>query len=260
MNKEITVQSSFERDVQTLQMVAKTAQDSGLYPGIGGEAKIFMILMAAKELGIMPMQALNGGLWNIQGKIEISARMMTSMIRKAGHSIVIKQCNNSACIMLGTRRDNGDSFTAEFSMDDAAKAGLSNKDVWKKYTQDMLYARALSRLARRLFPDIIGTAYVEGEVRGEIEDKSSPIEPQEAEVEIIEPVDEKKILQEFLFKIVPDGDLNDEQWALGYLDAFANKNKITQIQAIKKYEDINIFKEHCSKWKSKQIEKEKEEG
>jgi hypothetical protein len=260
MNKEITVQSSFERDVQTLQMVAKTAQDSGLYPGIGGEAKIFMILLAAKELGISPMLALNGGIWNIMGKIEISARMMTSMIRKAGHSIVIKECNNSKCIIEGRRRDNGDSFTTEFSMDDAVKAGLANKDVWKKFTQDMLYARALSRLARRLFADIIGTAYVEGEVRAEIEDKSSPNEPQEAEVEIIEPIDEKKILQEFLVKIVPDSDLNEEQWALGYLEAFANKNKITQIQAIKKYEDINIFKEHCSKWKAKQIEKEKEEG
>jgi len=184
MKNEITVQSSFERDVQTLQMVAKTAQDSGLYPGVGGEAKIFMILLAAKELGISPMAALNGGIWNIQGKVEISARMMSSMIRKAGHSLVIKECNNKICIIEGKRRDNGDSFTSEFSIADATNAGLANKDVWKKYTQDMLYSRALSRLARRLFADVIGTAYVEGEIRGEIEEKSAPIELQEAELEV----------------------------------------------------------------------------
>jgi hypothetical protein len=33
----------------------------------------------------------------------------------------------------------------------------------------MLYARAMSRLARRLFSDVIGTAYVEGEIRDTIE-------------------------------------------------------------------------------------------
>jgi len=265
MNKEITVQSSFERDVQMLQMVAKTAQDSGLYPGVGGEAKIFMILLAAKELGISPMAALNGGIWNIQGKIEISARMMASMIRRAGHNLVIKQCNSSACIIEGRRRDNGDSFTAEFSMDDAAKAGLSNKDVWKKYTQDMLYARALSRLARRLFPDIIGTAYVEGEIRGELEDKSSPSERQESqlqetEVEIIEPVDDKKMLREFLSKVVPEGDQNEEQWATSYLEAYALHNKKTVTKTIEAYDDLEKFKLHCSTWKTKQIEKEKREG
>lgn len=39
--------------------------------------------------------------------------------------------------------------------------------VWAKYPEDMIYARALSRLARRLFADVIGTAYVEGEIREE---------------------------------------------------------------------------------------------
>ena len=35
----------------------------------------------------------------------------------------------------------------------------------------MLYARAASRLARRLFPDVIGTMYVEGEVSAEKSEK-----------------------------------------------------------------------------------------
>jgi hypothetical protein len=152
-------------EIKTLSFIAKTAQNSGLYNLVGGESKILMILLAAMELGIKPMCALNGGIWNIQGKIEISARLMNSMIRRAGHSIIIKQCDNKICVMEGKRKDNGDTFTSSFSMDDAAKAGLAARDVWRKYAEDMLYARAMSRLARRLFPDIIGTAYVEGEIR-----------------------------------------------------------------------------------------------
>jgi hypothetical protein len=154
-----------ENEIKTLSFIAKTAQNSGLYSGVGGEAKILMILLAAHELGIKPLLALNGGIWNIQGKIEISARLMNSMIRRAGHSITIKQCDSKICIIEGKRKDNGDCFTSAFSMEDANKAGLAARDVWRKYAEDMLYARAMSRLARRLFPDIIGTAYVEGEIR-----------------------------------------------------------------------------------------------
>lgn len=154
-----------EVEIKTLSYIAKTAQNSGLYSGVGGEAKILMILLAAMELGVKPMSALNGGIWNIQGKIEISARLMNSMIRRAGHSITTKQCDSKACIMEGKRKDNGDSFTVSFTIEDATKAGLAARDQWRKYTEDMLYARCMSRLARRLFPDIIGTAYVEGEIR-----------------------------------------------------------------------------------------------
>jgi hypothetical protein len=152
-------------DLQILQTIAKTAHTSGLYNGVGGCEKILMVLLAAQDLGIKPTIALNGGIWNIQGKIEISARLMTSMIRKAGHNISIKECNDKICTLKGKRADNGDEVETTFSWDDAVKAGLAGRDVWKKYAEDMLYARAMSRLARRLFPDVIGTAYVEGEIR-----------------------------------------------------------------------------------------------
>lgn len=156
-----------DNEMKMFQTIAKYASTSGLYKGAGGEAAIFMVLLAAHDLGIKPTIALNGGIWNIQGKIEISARLMTSMIRRAGHSIAIKECNDKICTLKGKRIDNQDEIEVSFSIEDAQKAGLASRDVWKKYTEDMLYARALSRLARRLFPDVIGTAYVEGEVKDE---------------------------------------------------------------------------------------------
>lgn len=185
MNSLITTSN----DLQVLQTIAKTAHSSGLYNGVGGAEKILMILLAANDLGIKPTIALNGGIWNIQGKIEISARLMTSMIRRVGHSISIKECSDKVCILKGKRADNGDEAEVSFSWDDATKAGLSGRDVWKKYAQDMLYARAMSRLARRLFPDVIGTAYVEGEIRdGDIID----VTPQPALAEEPKPEDNLK--------------------------------------------------------------------
>lgn len=153
------------QEFQMLQVIAKNAQDSGLYAGVGQQSKIFMVLLAARELGVSPMLALNGGIWNISGKIEISARLMNGLIRRAGHSIKIIISNDEICTLLGVRGDNGDKFECSFSMADASKAGLSGGNVWKKYPADMLYNRCMSRLARRLFSDVIGNCYVEGEIR-----------------------------------------------------------------------------------------------
>jgi hypothetical protein len=164
-----TIQSNYsampsQSEFQMLQVIAKNAQDSGLYSGVGQQAKILMVLLAARELGVSPMLALNGGIWNIQGKIEISARLMNGLIRRAGHSIKIIVSSDTECKLLGTRSD-GDSFETSFDINDAIKAGLAGGNVWKKYPADMLYNRCMSRLARRLFSDVIGNSYVEGEIR-----------------------------------------------------------------------------------------------
>lgn len=150
------------------QTIARSAKASGLYGG--DENKIFMVMLAARELGISPLLALNGGIWNIQGKIEISARLMCGMIRRAGHTMEIKG-SNTECSIKGKRADNGDKHIEVFTIEMAKRAGLDKSNVWQKYAEDMLYSRCMSRLARRLFPDVIGTAYVEGEIK----DSKEPI-------------------------------------------------------------------------------------
>lgn len=179
--RELMVRTSHIPDgaeMQVLKAIAANAVASKLYPSVGPENAILMILLTARELGIPPMQALNGGIWNIKGRIEISSRQMCSMIRHAGHSIQA-DCNDQRCIVKGTRSDNGDTCTTQFTVEDAKKAGLLGSTSWQKYTEDMLYSRAISRLARRLFPDVIGSAYVEGEIR-------------DAQMEVIEDTTELK--------------------------------------------------------------------
>ena len=141
------------QEFQMFQVIAKNAQDSGLYAGVGQQAKIFMILLAARELGIPPMLALNGGIWNIQGKIEISARLMSSLIRRAGHKLEIKS-TDKFCTIRGIRKDTGEDHEETFTWAMAEKAGLTQGNVWKKYPEDMLYNRCISRIGRRLFADV----------------------------------------------------------------------------------------------------------
>jgi len=235
-----------EREFSVLLNVAKTASASGLYGNMGGEQKIFMILLAARELGIPPVQALNGGIWNIQGKIEISARLMNSMIRRAGHSIRVVQLDATKCVLEGKRKDNGDSFTSQFTVDDATKAGLMNRGPWKTYTEDMLYSRAMSRLARRLFPDVIGTAYVEGEIRGaEAEIISTEIQSEAVEIqETPELID--TMLSDFLCNF-PE---LDKEKASVYMKKYSAHWKKTMSQSLQDYQDREKFLLDFGKWKA----------
>lgn len=240
-----------ESEFQILLSLAKNAAMSGLYSGVGSEQKILMVLLAARELGIPPMQSLNGGLWNIQGKIEISGRLMNAMIRRAGHSIIVKECNSKICIMEGKRADSGDTFTAQFSIEDAIKAGIANRQNWKSYTEDMLYARAMSRLARRLFPDVIGTAYVEGEIR------DSKIEIIEETPELpnkiltLTPQEENAKLDEFLQEYSEE----EREYMRTYLQKYCDYWKKNIIQAIEDYNDKDKFLYDYSKWREKENKK-----
>jgi len=119
-------------------------------------------------MGVSPMTAIFGGFSNIGGKITMSAELMNSLIRRAGHKLKIEQCDNVACIIIGERADTKETATVSFTLEEARKAGLvKSGGAWEKYTSDMLFARCLSRLRRRLFPDVATRAYVEGEIEEE---------------------------------------------------------------------------------------------
>ena len=92
---------------------------------------------------------------------------MSLMIRQKGHKIEQVKSDDEICVLKGIRSDTGQEMEVSFSVEDAKKAQLAGKDNWKKYPADMCFARALSRLARRLFSDVIGSSYVEGEIQEE---------------------------------------------------------------------------------------------
>jgi len=113
----------------------------------------------------------------INGKPSLDASGWSALIRQRGHSITADEHTDKVCTLTGKRADNGDTFTASFTWDDATAARLTSKDTWKKHPKDMLFARALTALGRRLFSDIaIGGMY-------------TPEELSPATVEVLEVID-----------------------------------------------------------------------
>lgn len=130
------------------------------------DGEIMSVCLVATQLGVSPLLAINGDLYPCQGKVEMSARLMNRLIRQAGHSVRKDPASNDqVCILHGKRADTGDEWTESFSIKEAERAGLlKGGGAWAKYPRDMIFNRALSRLARQLFPDVIAGAYVEGEI------------------------------------------------------------------------------------------------
>lgn len=192
---EITTQDAIS-DFENTQKICAMLMKAPHYAKMGSEG-IFAIIETAKSLGIDPKQALNGGLYYVKGKIEMTARMMNAIIRSRGHSITKdKNSSDTCCILHGKRCDTGDTWSESFSIKEATAAGLVRSGgPWVTFPRDMLFARALSRLARQLFPDVIGSVYVEGEISMDTNIKEVPnnsfsqAELNENSVEPIEVID-----------------------------------------------------------------------
>lgn len=192
MENEMVVRSDIQimiDDVNQSENLCQSLLKSPHYAKMGKEG-VFAIVHKAASLGVHPIEALNGGMYYVQGKVELSSILMAKLIRQQKHSITLdKNSNESICILHGKRADNGDTWKASFSISDAKRAGIYNeKGPWGKYPDVMCYNRALSKLARQLFPDVIGNCYVEGEISSDNSfTKKAPIDqgtPQEiAQVE-----------------------------------------------------------------------------
>jgi hypothetical protein len=173
--------------------LASNAMKSGCYEGMKLETLVNLMLSAA-DLGVSPMKAINGAFHIIKGKISMAGHLISDRIRKAGHSIKVIEHTRDKCIIIGVRKDNGDSYKSEYDLDDAKLAGLlsPNNKNWANYPKDMLYNRAIARLGRVLFSDVVGACYSEDE-RHDIEGtalKDRPLDdPDEADTIHLQPID-----------------------------------------------------------------------
>jgi len=152
------------RELENTKKLCMMLMESPHYKKIGSEG-IYAIVEMAKAVGVDPLQALNGGMYYVKGKVEMSAMLMNSVIRQQKHSITKDpKSDETICILHGKRADNGDEWTESFSIEDATAAKLLSNPTWTAYRKDMLFARALSRLARQLYPDILKGCYIQGEI------------------------------------------------------------------------------------------------
>jgi hypothetical protein len=164
--------------VQNMQTLTSMLMKYPHYAKLG-EIGVFAVVQKAKAMNLDPLEALNGGMYFVNGKVEMQGQMMLSLIRQSGHSISLDpKSTDTHVIMRGRRADNGDIWNVEFSIEDAKRAGIY-RGQWEKYPKVMCQWRCVSMLGRFLFSDVIKGCYVEGEIRDAV--------PFEAKVALPEP-------------------------------------------------------------------------
>lgn len=137
---------------------------SGLIPsGLNSPEKVFVALQWGHELGLSPMVAVNN-VAVINGKPTLSADIMSAIVKRSpeyGGIEWVEMSDKKAECKITRILPNGEkeTQTSSFSIEDAEKAGLLGKDVWKKYTKRMLKHRCLSSGLKDMFPDLLAGLY-----------------------------------------------------------------------------------------------------
>ena len=110
----------------------------------------------------------------IEGQASMKPEAMLGLVRQAGHSVIIEN-EPGIAIAAGKRVDTGDEYQATFSLADAQAAGLAGKKNWQQYEESMLTWRAVSKLCRVLFSDVVlGAGYVPEEVGAVVDPEGGP--------------------------------------------------------------------------------------
>lgn len=142
-----------QEDLAYLHAMAEIALKSGKYPGYD-HATIMNVFLTARALNVEPIIALNSGFNIINGKISMGAHFMVSLARRAGHSLRVEEWTKDKCVIVGVRKDNGDSVRVEYTYEEAHEANLTGKKPWRENRKSMLYCGAARQLFRVLFCDI----------------------------------------------------------------------------------------------------------
>jgi len=143
---------------QNFDSISKAAialQKSGYFTDVKSEAQAIVKVMAGAELGLPPFASM-AGIHIIQGKPALGSNVIATLVKNdPRYNYRVVSCDNKACV-IDWYEDGVRVGKSDFTMEDATTAGLTNNPSWKKFPSDMLFARAITRGARRYAPGIFG--------------------------------------------------------------------------------------------------------
>ena len=146
---------------QTITAVAPVMKDSRLF-GMATEAQAMAVMAKGYELGLT-LTASFEFIQVIENKPTLSPRGALALVMQSGllENLKIEDLKDSAGVPTACRvtmkRRGGFEYTAEFTMEDAKRAGLVKPNgAWDKYPSNMLRWRAVGYAIDVVFSDAVG--------------------------------------------------------------------------------------------------------
>ena len=173
MNEIVRHQPVQEIDIEEIKRVAMMMVCSDFFQ-VGKDqtqavAQIGVKILAGREMGYGAFASVQG-IHVIQGKPTVSANLMAAAVKAHPryNYKVVEMTDDKVSIQF--YEDGQPSGVSEFTKSDATLAGLTVKDIWKKFPRNMLFSRALSNGVRWFAPDVFNgnTMYTPDEVDADV--------------------------------------------------------------------------------------------
>jgi 5'-3' exonuclease len=144
--------------------LAQRMYDSRLFSAYGTPQAVLATVLAGRELGIPAMAALRA-FHIIEGKPQLSAGAIQSLVLKSGRARYFRCTERTPTrATFCTQRGDDPEICLSYSIEEGRAAFVGDdakwaKSGWGRNPADMLVARASSKLARLVYPDVVSGLY-----------------------------------------------------------------------------------------------------
>lgn len=162
------------RSMREARLLAKDMYDSRMFSAYGTPQAVLATVMVGRELGLPAMASLRC-IHNIEGKHSLSASLMVALVLKSGLAEFFEpvEFTDKLATFETKRKGARNAVKLTHTFDMAIQAWPKTKREWEASFQasgwgrnptDMLVARATSRLARMVYPDLLAGLYTPEEL------------------------------------------------------------------------------------------------
>jgi hypothetical protein len=140
---------------QMIESIAPAMHACRLF-GVSSKEQAAAIMLKGYELGL-GLTASFEFIHVVQGKPTLSPRGALALILQHPELAELNVDDKKDACQVTMKRKNGFSYTVEFTLEDAKKAGVvKSGSGWESYPKNMLRWRAIGFCADVVFPDVIG--------------------------------------------------------------------------------------------------------
>ena len=163
---------------ESMERMASAVAKSGLF-GVKTPDQALALMLVAQAEGRHPATAAQE-YHIIQNRPALKADTLLARYQQAGGTVKFEELSEKRCAATFSHPASG-SFTIDWTIEMAQRAGLAGKDNWKAYPRAMLRARVISEGVRTSFPGVAVGIYTPEEIQdGAAEINVTPVSTSEA--------------------------------------------------------------------------------
>jgi hypothetical protein len=165
--------------VNDVERMAVAIAKSGLF-GMKSPEQAMALMLVAQAEGMHPAIAARD-FHVVQGRPALKADAMMARFQAAGGRVKWTEYTEQRVAGIFSHPAGGE-IEVDWTIEQAKRAGLTGKDVWRQYPRAMLRARVISEGIRTVFPGVAVGVYTPEEIGDMAPGAAAPVAPREVDM------------------------------------------------------------------------------